>query len=77
MANLHEMHSFITKELNNEYTKNTILRKYKKILITMLPIIPNLANEGLSELKVHDVIHWPKYDDKLIIEKVSVRFQSH
>jgi len=63
------MHSFITKELSNEYTKNTILKNYKKILITMLPIIPHLANEGLSELKIYDDIHWPKYDEKLIIEK--------
>ena len=69
VANLHEMHSFITKELSNEYTKNTILKNYKKILITMLPIIPHLANEGLSELKIYDDIHWPKYDEKLIIEK--------
>ena len=35
----------------------------------MLPIIPHLANEGLSELKIYDDIHWPQYDEKLIIEK--------
>ena len=69
MANLHEMHSFITKEINNRYTKNTILQNYKKILVTMLPVIPHLANEGLSDLKIYNDIHWPKYDEQLIIEK--------
>ena len=72
VANLHEMHSFINKEISKGYQKKTILENYEKILITMMPILPHLSNECFSSLKENDEhIVWPKFDEKLIKEDTS------
>ena len=42
IANLHEMYSFLIKEINKGFKKETISENYKKILITINPIIPHL-----------------------------------
>ena len=69
VANLHEMHSFLNKEIFKGYQKKTILENYKKILITMMPILPHLANECFESLKEKDESTvWPKFDEKLIKE---------
>ena len=66
IANLHEIYSFLNKEIEKGYTKNTIRENYSKILITMLPIIPHFASECLENnnfLKNH---HWPDYNEELL-----------
>ena len=68
VANLHEMYSVLSKEIENEYTKQTIEENYRKILIAVLPIIPHFSNECLSLLGTGDNIKWPSYD-KIIIEE--------
>ena len=73
IANLHEMHSYLTKEVIKGYQKKTILENYKKILITMMPILPHLSNECFESIKKDKVrIDWPQYDEKYIKEKTSV-----
>jgi leucyl-tRNA synthetase len=72
VANLHEMYSFLIKEINNGYKKTTILDNYKKILITMNPIIPHLSNECLKIIGNNDKITWPAYDEKKIQENSSI-----
>ena len=72
VANLHEMYSFLIKEISNGYTKTTILDNYKKILITMNPIIPHLSNECLKIIGNNDKITWPAYDEKKIQENSSL-----
>ena len=72
VANLHEMHSFINKEISKGYQKKTILENYEKILITMMPILPHLSNECFASLKENNErIVWPKFDEKLIKEDTS------
>ena len=68
IANLHEMHSFYSKEIEKEYTANTINRNYEKILITMMPIIPHFASECLEINKFKIIQDWPSYDTKMLIE---------
>ena len=69
VANLHEMYSFLNKEITKGYQKKTIIENYKKILITMMPIIPHLSNECFEYIKENnDTISWPKFDEKLIKE---------
>tara|TARA_Y100000768_G_scaffold320913_1_gene256807 strand:- start:2374 stop:4911 length:2538 start_codon:yes stop_codon:yes gene_type:complete len=68
IANLHEMYSFINKELENEYTSKTIFENYNKILITMLPIIPHFASECLESNKFKINNNWPNFDEKLLID---------
>ena len=72
VANLHEMHSFLIKEISNGYKKSTILNNYKKILISMNPIIPHLSNECLKITENADKITWPSYDEKQVKENTSL-----
>jgi len=72
VANLHEMYSFLIKEIGKGYKKTTILENYKKILITMNPIIPHLSNECLKIIEIEDKLTWPSYDEKQIKDESSI-----
>ena len=73
IANLHEMYSFLNKEISKGYKKETILENYKKILITMMPILPHLSNECFETINAKtDEIIWPSYDEKQIKEETKV-----
>jgi leucyl-tRNA synthetase len=63
IANLHEMCSFLVKEIVKKYQKTTILDNYKKILITMTPIVPHFTNECLESLSENNKIIWPDYEE--------------
>ena len=67
IASLHEMHSFMVKALDNQYTKETIQENYSKILTTMLPVIPHFSSECLGLLNI-EKSNWPKFDENIIIE---------
>ena len=67
VANLHEIHSFLSKSIDKNYSKENILDNYKKILIAIMPIIPHFSNECLEMLSVRNV-KWPNYDLSLIKE---------
>ncbi len=67
IANLHEMQSFLIKELDNEYTKDTLLENYCKILAAMMPVIPHFSSECLDFLNIK-TINWPDYDEKILEE---------
>ena len=69
IANLHEMHSLLSKEIKNEFKKNTLIDNYKKILISINPIIPHFSNECLEILNEEKKFEWPKYDEKILIEE--------
>ena len=69
IANLHEIYTFLNKEIENSYSAKTLKKNYKKILTLMLPIIPHFAEECLSLLKENRDLKWPMYDDNLIREK--------
>ena len=68
VANLHEMCSSYTNIIKKNYKKNTLIENYKKILITMQPVIPHFSNECLELINIKDV-EWPKYDANLIKEE--------
>ncbi len=67
VANLYEMYSFLNKQIEKAYTKGTLSENYKKILITMTPILPHFANECLSMLKAKN-LKWPDYDFSMLKE---------
>ena len=69
IANLHEIYSFLNKEIDKEYKKETLTLCYKKILITMVPIIPHFANECLEMIGESKNIIWPKFDEKVLINE--------
>ena len=69
IANFHELYSFLINEINEKYTKKTLLLNYEKILIVMMPIIPHLSNECLKLLDMQKNVKWPKYEQKFLIEE--------
>ena len=69
VANLHEIYSFLFNQIKNNYTKNTLIKNYRKILITMVPIIPHFSNECLKLVNC-ELVEWPKYDKSLLKEEI-------
>jgi len=69
IANIHELHKFINTEINNDYKKDTLIENYKKILITLNPIIPHFASEALKNINCLDNFSWPTYDQDLLKEE--------
>ena len=67
IANLHEMYSHVTKLIDKNYTKETLRENYRKILISMQPILPHFSNECLELMDIKN-FKWPDYDDKLTKE---------
>ncbi len=72
VANMHEMYSFLIKEIEKKYNKKTILENYKKILISIMPVIPHFSNECLDSLGIKNKLNWPEYDDKFIENKNNI-----
>ena len=70
IANMHEMHSFLSKQIKKNYKKNTWIENYSKILITMLPIIPHFASECLNLINTKEP-KWPKYNENILKDEFS------
>ena len=71
IANLHEIYNFFNKLTNMEVTKETLIDNYTKILTIMLPIIPHMASECLTEVANTKKFNWPTIDLKLLQSKKS------
>ena len=69
VANLHEMYSFLFNEIKNDYSKKTLLENYKKILITIMPVIPHFSNECLDLINQSKEFKWPEYDESVLVEE--------
>ena len=69
VANLYEMYSFLNKQIEKPYTKNTLIENYGKILITMTPILPHFANECLSIIKFKN-FKWPYFDKAMLKDEI-------
>ena len=63
------MYSFLYKQIEKSYTKNTLIENYEKILITMTPIIPHFSNECLNMISAKE-FKWPKYDESMLKENI-------
>ena len=57
------------KELDQPYKSLTLIENYKKILVSISPVIPHFANECLNMIDKNKDISWPSYDDNLAEEK--------
>ena len=69
IANLHEMYSFLSKQINKNYKKSTLVENYQKILIAMTPVIPHFSNECLVMMGSKETA-WPSYDQSLLKENI-------
>ncbi len=68
IANLHETYNQLFSEINKEYTSQTLIKNYQKILIVMIPIIPHFANECLEKISDNTSLTWPDIDESLLIK---------
>ena len=68
VANFHELYSSLVKELQNQYSKTSLIDNYIKILITMSPVIPHFAYECLSMLQENTKHEWPIIKKELLVE---------
>ena len=68
IANFHEMHSSLNKIVLNKIGKDKLIENYKKILISMSPVIPHFSNECLELIGTKEQISWPKTNDEFLIE---------
>ena len=67
IANFHEAHSFLVKNIDKGYKQDNIKENYGKILTTMMPVIPHFASECLKMIDSNSY-KWPEYDEKVIVE---------
>jgi len=69
IASIHQMYSFLTKEIKKGFTKKTLIKNYKKILILINPILPHFSNECLKMISINEDIKWPTYEEKFLEEE--------
>jgi len=68
IANVHEAYSFFIKVLAKEENFSNLKKEYCKFLVSIIPIIPHLANECLEKINVEE-IKWPEIDKTFLIEE--------
>ena len=68
IANFHEIHSALNKIVSNKIDKQKLVENYKKILITMSPVIPHFSNECIEALEIKEKIIWPKVNEEFLLE---------
>ena len=59
------MYSFLNKQIEKKYTKQTLIVNYQKILITMTLVVPHFANECLEIMNTKNIT-WPEYDVSIL-----------
>ena len=75
IANLYEIYGFLTKKIEKNYKKQTIVENYEKILIAIMPVIPHFSNECLEIIETKN-FKWPTYDISLLKdEKINIVVQ--
>ena len=66
IANMHEIYNFLNKIIPNVNDKNKFIANYKKILISISPVVPHLANECLEQIGVNDELKWPQVKEEYL-----------
>ena len=75
VANLHEIYNFFNKITEDSKMYKNLSNNYIKVLTLMLPIVPHLASECLSELSNNES-SWPETDNKYLkIKKYNIVIQ--
>jgi len=62
IANLHEIYSFFNKVSGGD----NLIENYIKILKVMIPIVPHLAYECLSDFNITKDLSWPNVESKYL-----------
>jgi len=76
IAYYHEAYAFFRNVTNKSINFENLTLNFKKILITMMPVIPHLANECLKKLNLNKDINWPEVNEQYVIdEKIKIVIQ--
>jgi leucyl-tRNA synthetase len=67
IANFHEIYSSLNKVILNKIEKEKLIKNYKKILITISPVIPHFSHECMEILQINEKLLWPKVDEKTLL----------
>jgi leucyl-tRNA synthetase len=59
IAVFHEIYAFFNKIAESKTNYSNLKDNYKKILITMMPVIPHIVNESLEKIKEKEQVEWP------------------
>ena len=68
IANFHEIYSSLNKVILNKIEKEKLIKNYKKILITISPVIPHFSHECMEILQINEKLLWPKVDEKTLLQ---------
>jgi leucyl-tRNA synthetase len=69
IANLHEIYNYFYKLTEDKKVNENLINNYIKVLKIMLPIVPHLASECLSEVSKEKITHWPEINKKYLKAK--------
>jgi len=76
IAYFHEAYTFFKNISSKQIHFENLILSFKKILITMMPVVPHLANECLKSLDLNKNISWPEINEKYIVEdKIKIVIQ--
>ena len=57
---MHEIYNYLNKTISKVNNKNKFIENYKKILISIAPVVPHLANECLEQVGIIGDLNWPE-----------------
>jgi leucyl-tRNA synthetase len=69
VANFHEIYSSLNKVILNKIGRDKLIENYKKILITISPVIPHFSNECVKMLNINEKMLWPKTNENFLLEE--------
>ena len=69
IANMHEIYNYFSKIILNVNNKNKFIENYKKILISIAPVVPHLASECLEQIGINGEISWPEIKEEYLSVK--------
>ena len=67
---MHEIYNYLNKIIPNVNDKNKFIENYKKILISIAPVVPHLANECLEQIGISGELNWPEIKKRIFINKI-------
>ena len=69
IATYHEIYSYYKKIADDGENFINLKENFEKIILSLLPVAPHIANECLIKLNYKEEIKWPAIDKKYLIEK--------
>ena len=69
IATYHEIYSYYKKIADKGENFQNLRENFEKIILTLLPVTPHIANECLIQLNYKENIKWPEVNKKYLIEE--------